>query len=133
MSASQIIIDALWSKICLPKQYQTPDGIDPSIFNVIGVNNNYLRVQTNGGTILQIQKESFRAAIDYLIRHSHISYDSRCRIGASIPNPGPLDAATRIPVQANATMVITYVLPILAATGVLMIDGNRPNAVWINL
>jgi hypothetical protein len=59
-----------------------------------------------------------------------VSPEKACRIGAGISGPGPLDEATRI--HSGGTMVIPYIVPILAATGIVGLSGERPNRVWLN-
>ena len=138
---SQTLIDAIWSQIAFSKiqthksksALKTPDKQNGSLFSVENKSPNELTIQTNGKARLTISKDAFRRALEYLIRHNHVSKEQVCEIGACISNPSPLDLTTRIPQTKRSTMVIPYVLPVLEAFGVLTIDGNRPNKVWLNL
>ena len=138
---SQTLIDAIWSQIALSKiethksqsALKTPDEQNGSFFSIANKSPNDLTVQTSGKARVTIDKEAFRRALEYLIRHNHVSKVQFCEIGACISNPGPLDLTTRTPQSKRSNMVIPYVLPILEAAGVLTIDGGRPNKVWLNL
>ena len=138
---SQTLIDAIWQDIpCVEMEsshseemFKTPDDSKGSPFRVVGKNDNEVTIQTGGGATLKIDKESFRRVLEYLIRHNHVSRVQFCEIGASRDNPGPLDLTSRIPQSKSSTLVIIYILPILARAGVLTIDGGRPNKVWLNL
>jgi len=133
MKITQTVVEAIWPKIAKTGHYRTPDKKKGAAFDVIASTEDCLTVQTGRGASIVIQKESFRATLEYLIKRTHTAEDRRCEVRASKSDPGLLDLATRDPAHARATMVIPYVLPILAATGVIVIDGNRPNAVWLNL
>lgn len=138
---SQTLIDAIWSQITLSKiethtsksALKTPDEQNGSLFSIVNKSPNDLTIQTSGKARVTINKEAFRRALEYLIRHNHVSRVQFCEIGASRDNPGPLDLTSRIPQSKGSTLVIIYILPILAGAGVLTIDGGRPNKVWLNL
>ena len=138
---SQTLIDAIWSQITLSKiethtsksALKTPDEQNGSLFSIVNKSPNDLTIQTSGKARVTINKEAFRRALEYLIRHNHVSRVQFCEIGASRDNPGPLDLTSRIPQSKGSTLVIIYSLPILAGAGVLTIDGGRPNKVWLNL
>jgi hypothetical protein len=133
MKMTQTVVEALWPKIAKKGHYRTPDKKKGAAFDVIASTKDCLTVQTGRGASIIIQKKSFQATLDFLIKQTHTADDRRCEIRASKSNPGFLDLASRIPAHSKATMVIPYVLPILAATGVITIDSNRPNAVWLNV
>ena len=138
---SQTIIDAIWSEIPVSnkagndkKPFKTPDDKKGSRFSVLEKTKDHLAIQTKSKKSSIIgSKDSFRRALEYLIRHNHISTPQACKIGASKSDPGPLDLSTRLPQSENSLMFIPYVLPILASAGVLTINGASPNKVWLNL
>jgi len=140
-TVSQTLIDAIWQEIPNVERgssnsvemFKTPDGSKGSPFGIGGKTDNEVTIQTSGGATLKIHKESFRRVLEYLIRHNHVSQVQFCEIGASRDNPGPLDLSSRIPQSKSSTLLITYILPILAGAGVVTIDGGRPNKVRLNL
>jgi len=139
---TQTLIDAIWSQIKESKRvatakskplFKTPDEVNGSEFDIVAKTQNDLTILTSGSSKITISKEAFRCALEYLIRNNHVSKVQACEIGACISNPGPLDLTTRAPQSKRSTMVIPYILPILAAARVLTIDGGRPNKVWLTL
>jgi hypothetical protein len=137
---SQTLIEAIWPEIPVSKTtndknpFKTPDDKKGSRFSVLKKTEDHLVIQTNRKkSSIIVSKDSFRRALEYLIRHNHVSTPQACKSGASKSDPGPLDLSTRLPQNKNSLMVIPYVLPILASAGVLTIDGGRSNKVWLNL
>jgi hypothetical protein len=138
---TQTITDAIWLQIGVSKTdtqkskntFKTPDDKKGSRFSVLNKTDDDLIIKTSRKSQLKISKESFRRALEYLIRHNHVSAVQYCEIGASKSEPSPLDLSTRIPQNKKSLMVIPYVLPILASTGVLATHGGRPNKVWLNI
>ena len=135
-----MLIDAVWPQIAISNSgvlkneetLQTPDsGGKP--FSVVKKTVDSVTIQTDGNNTVSVGKESFRSVLEYLILHNNVSRVQYCKIGASRDNPGPLDLASRIPQSKSSTLVIIYILPILAAAGIVKIDGGRPNKVWLNL
>ncbi|MCX8513087.1 MAG: hypothetical protein ORN83_15175, partial [Chthoniobacteraceae bacterium] len=110
--------------------YNTPDLQNGARFEAKTTSNG-VEILTDGKTKFSIPKEAFKAALRYLIEHKHLVRESACEINASQSDPGPLNAATR---RFTADrMNISYLLPILASTGLVGIDGIRKNKTWINL
>ena len=129
---SGLIIESLWPLVVKEGVvYRTPDDEKGAEFTVKESDEFWIRIETTGNSLITIQRDSFVAAIRYLMLHGHLGEDKSSPIGASIDNPGPLDLETRGP--SGGTMVIPYILPLLANLGVVGIDGSRPNKTWLNL
>jgi hypothetical protein len=126
------IIESLWAEISkIGEKYKTPDDIKGVPFSVVKLGKASLTIATVKKSSLKIPEEAFAAAIQYLIENGHYGKGEACLIKASQSDPGPLNKATRK--FTNNTMNISYVLPILASTGVVGIDGKRKNKTWIKL
>lgn len=124
------IIESLWPRLSNTKRaYTTPDNIAGSDFTVAKSDGVSITIQTSGGFLIAISRKSFIAAVHFLLEGCHVSLEKACRIGANIGEPGSLDMVTRI--HSGGTMVISYILPILATTGVVEVRGDRPNKAWI--
>ena len=129
-------LDAVWNEMCAPnRDYRTPDNQVGAEFSVAESDANSVLIQTGGGNPLTIRKQAFFAALKYLNEHKH-GPNNRCKID-SATNPevaGPLCLTTR---RANTVdgndgpRVITYIAPMLAGSGLVELDGNRPNQVWL--
>ena len=131
-SLTNHLITSIWPEIAENGlEYKTPDDQLGSPFTVVGSDNSCIKIETAGGNPITIQRESFTAAIVYLLENGHLSKTKACAIGANIGDPSPLDQATRV--YSRGVMVISYIVPILAEAGVVGINGKRPNATWINL
>ena len=132
---TQSLIDSLWDEIKTGSktEYRTPDNAKGNKFIVVGKTQSLLTVNVGTKTHIKIEKESFRRALEFLIRNNCVSSVLGSEVGASKSHPGPLDLSTRISQSNKSLMLIPYILPILADTGILSINGARPNKVWINL
>lgn len=128
-------LDAVWNEMCAPnRQYRTPDNQVGAEFSVAESDANSVLIQTGGGNPLRINKQAFFAALKYLDENQH-GPKRRLRIDSDT-NPekaGPLCLETR---RANnggkdGPRVITYIAPMLTETGLVQVDGNRPNRVWL--
>lgn len=129
---SEHLIGALWPELAkVGERYTTPDEQKGADFIVVESDESTISIKTTGGSIVQISRDSFIAALFLLIQEGHMSKERVCLIGANICDPGSLDSATRV--QSGGTMVISYILSILAETGIVGIDGERPNVTWINV
>ncbi len=127
---SEHLIDTLWPKLVKEgTTYRTPDEQKGTEYSIQKTENSTIIIQTAGNSLITIQQESFIAAIRYLLLHGHVRPENACPIGACIDKPSPLDQETRGP--SGGTMVIPYILPMLAATGVVRVCGGRPNRVWL--
>ena len=132
MSLTEHTISALWAALSeVEATYTTPDQQKGSKFKVVGSDESTIRVQTTGASIITIRRESFIAAVSFLLKNGHVSIAQACGIGAKVDAPSSLDEATRA--HSGGTMVIPYILPILSKTGIVEIDGGRPNSTWINI
>ena len=126
------ILDSVWPEISkIGEKYKTPDDNKGVPFSIVKLGKASLTIETDKKSSLKIPAEAFAAAIQYLIENGHYGKREACLIKASQTDPGPLNKATRK--FTNNTMNISYVLPILASTGVVCIDGKRKNKTWINL
>jgi len=129
---SQLIIDAVWCQLAKsPPSFKTPDKNRGEPFAITGVSED--KVFIKPAKVPHISKESFRQTIEFLIANNHVSAPTACEINASKSGGGPLDIASRVPQNSSGTMVITYVLPILASLGIVSIKSSRKNAVWLNV
>jgi len=129
---SKQLVDSLWPVLAQKEAtYKTPDEQMGSEFTVKKSDESSIGIHTSGNSLITIRRDSFIAAIRYLLLQGHVNAEKSCPIGASIDNSGPLARETSGP--SGGTMVIPYILPILAATGVVGITGKRPNQVWANI
>jgi len=116
------IIDLVWPEISTPgTQLFTPDEIKGAEFTITETNSTQIKIQTVGGSPIIIDKESFHAALHFLLSNGYTSPSNACEIGSSNDNPGELDLVSR----KASLRVINYILPILAEAGVVGIDGMR--------
>jgi len=123
------IIASVWEEISIiRKTYKTPSGV---LFTVRTEDSDSITIETTGGTRITILRKQFHEALKYLIENSHFGRDASCEIRADRTKPGLLNRATSS--LRNGTVVIPYILPMLASTGIVGIDGKRPNTTWVNL
>ena len=116
------LIDSIWTAISTPgTQLFTPDEITGAEFTIIESNPTLIKIQTSGGSQIGIDKESFHAALHFLLSNGYTSPSKACEIGSSNDNPGELDLVSR----KGSLRVINYILPILGEAGVVGIDGMR--------
>jgi hypothetical protein len=116
------IIDLVWPEISTPgTQLFTPDEMKGAEFTITESNSTQIKIITCSGSPISIDKESFHAALHFLLRNGYTSPSKACEIGASNGTPGELDRVSR---KGNQR-VINYILPILAEAGVVGIDGVR--------
>ncbi len=128
---SSIIIDGIWDEISQEGlKYTTPDDERGSDFTVEKSDATSISILTTGESSISIHRDSFIAAVRFLLEGGHVSPEKACRIGANKLDPGELDKASRI--HSGGTMVILYIVPILAATGIMGVSGERPNIVCLN-
>ena len=116
------LIDLIWTDISTAgTQLFTPDEIKGAEFMITESNSTQIKIKTCSGSPIIIDKESFHAALHFLLRNGHTSPSKACEIGSSNGTPGELDRVSR---KGNQR-VINYILPILAEAGVVGIDGVR--------
>lgn len=131
-------LDAVWNEMCAPnQQYRTPDNQVGAQFSVAESDPDWVSIRTGQGDnpTIRLRKSAFFAALKYLNEHQH-GPNHRCRIdSATAPeNAGPLCLTTRRANTADGSdgqRVITYIAPMLAGTGLVQVDGNRPNQIWL--
>ena len=78
---------------------------------------------------IEVPRQAFAHALEYLLSTYSISEAKPCEIRASLSTPSPLDLCTRLKGQ----MIIQYVLPLLQAAGLVKIEKTSPSAVWVCL
>ena len=116
------LIDLIWPEISTPgKTLLTPDDVKGAEFTIIESNPTLIKIKTYSGSPIIIDRESFHAALHFLLSNGYTSSSKACEIGSSNDNPGELDRVTR----KTGLRVINYILPILAEAGVIGIDGVR--------
>ena len=126
------LIDSIWTEISTPgTPLFTPDEIKGAEFTIIESNSTQIKIKTCSGSPIIIDKESFHAALHFLLSNGYTSPSNACEIGSSDDNPGELDLVSR----EGSLRVINYILPILATAGVVGIDGvrnskHRKNTTW---
>jgi len=129
------LIDSIWTKISTPgTQLFTPDEIKGAEFTITESNSTQIKIKTYSGSPIIIDRESFHAALHFLLSNGYTSSSKACEIGSSNDNPGELDRVTR----KTGLRVINYILPILAEAGVVGIDGMRnskhpKNTTWASV
>lgn len=132
VSLSELTIFSLWPEISKSgASYTTPDEMAGADFTVLDSDDSMIVIKTTGGTFIRIKRASFISAVFFLLSNGHVSQETSCRIGANISQPAGLDAATRD--HPNGTMVVSYVIPILAGTGIVEINIRRPNSTWLKI
>lgn len=124
------VIENIWGQIGDLNELFTPDNAARRLFRVIAVNENTVRIETEGGSLITIHRGAFFEALRYLLENNH-TQENPCEIRSSqtAEEAGPLCVTTRM-VNSNVR-VINYIVPILAAVGVLGVSGRRPNTTWL--
>jgi hypothetical protein len=100
-------------------------------FRVLKSTKNEIFEKPVGGRTKEIEvpRQAFAHALEYLLSTYSISEAKPCEIRASLSTPSPLDLCTRLKGQ----MIIQYVLPLLQAAGLVKIEKTSPSAVWVCL
>jgi hypothetical protein len=122
-------LESRWKTIHQGLCLVTPDNAKGSQFYIEAVNASNIVIKTDGGTLITIKRNAFEETLRYLLEHKHTD-QNRCPIGANKNNlnAGPLCIVAR---NTDGTMIISYLLPILAEMNLVGIDGNRPNKTWL--
>ena len=116
------LIDLIWTDISTAgTQLFTPDEIKGAEFMITESNSTQIKIKTCSGSPIIIDKESFHAALHFLLSNGYTSPSKACEIGSSNGTPGELDRVSR----KTGPRVINYILPILAEAGIVGIDGMR--------
>lgn len=124
-------LDAVWNDMrCPDKELRTPDDARGSLFSVESSDKDSITILTSGYNRIKIKKEAFIVALQYLDKHQH-GHDNKCEIrtGRETDVGGGLCKATRDIQKGQA--VIGYIAPMLATTGLVKLDGGRPNKIWL--
>lgn len=131
MSLIDAALNDRWNSIPLHHPLSTPS--DRKSLTVEAVLPDEIHILTAGGTPMKISRGAFYASLAYLLDHGHVA-SKPCVIDSNQQRDlaGPLCRAARDGNTANGgTRVITYVLPILQAMGLVEIDSGRPNKTWL--
>ncbi|WP_141243330.1 hypothetical protein [Bordetella genomosp. 1] len=120
----------VWPRIEGLTDLRTPDDAVGRAFTVEAVDRDAVEIATAGGSPIIIRRTAFLAVLRYLVAHGHgASNACEIRSNQTAEHSGPLCMAAR---EANGnTRVVNYVVPILAALGILGVDGTQPNATWL--
>jgi hypothetical protein len=122
-----VTIDGVWTHLAVGQAYATPDGIAPVPFSISHLDLSGIRISPQGVTIT---REAFSDALHYLRTNRHDQHNP-CVIRANNDPAlaGPLCNAARM---RNANVrCISYVLPVLAALGIVATRSARPNTAWV--
>lgn len=122
------VLSSRWSTLRPGQIIQTPS--QRKSFQILSISARNITIKTEGETKIEINRAALLAALDYLRHNKHI-VANKVKIGSNkvYNQAGPLCRATR---DANGVniMVSTYVIPLLAETGLVGIDCCRPNKTW---
>ena len=121
------LIQVSWNNLAVSHQYRTPDNQAGANFTIVRLTPTEIIIAPQNITI---SRASFDAAIHYLRHHNHYQ-NNPCRIASNnSPNlSGPLCSVARG--ANNNVRSINYILPVLAASNIVGINGRRPNTTWI--
>ena len=129
------VSNALWGRIAGLSGQRLATPANQSHFSVQAVSAAHVTVTTRGNSTLNISRDAFEQALDYLHIHGHKGQANHIDIGSNktASQAGPLCQAARTDANGNlGRMVITYVLPILEACGAVHIARTvRPSNVWL--
>lgn len=125
-----MVVDHFWPQIGKLTGLKTPDDVAGKYFTIKKISQNTVEIATEAGSSITIRREAMLEALRYLINHNH-NVSNSCEIHSNqiAEQSGPLCRATR-GVNSN-TRVINYIVPILAAVGILAVSGTRPNSTWL--
>lgn len=123
------LLDNLWNQLNAHAAYNTPDNIRQTEFTIQAINQNPDSITISPQNIT-ISKQAFLAALSHLTGNHH-TQGNPCQIRSSNTpkKAGPLCQAARK--VNNNVRCINYILPILAAAGIVGINGKRPNTTWL--
>ena len=125
-----IAINSVWAQASEPRAHVTPDDSLGKTFVVTSSTMDTITITTEGGTPIRIPRQSFVAAIRYLVLNRHDAANPcEIRSNKQIELAGPLCMAARE--ATGGTMVINYIAPILESTGIVALSGARPNRIWL--
>jgi len=124
-------LDNRWHTLEVGLELTTPDNTSGSPFSIGLINHDMVEILTNGGTSIEINRQAFISALEYLACNQHLE-NNPCRIGSNkdIQQAGPLCVAVRNANGVNV-MIINYLLSLLSRMNLVEINGNRPNTTWL--
>ena len=129
-SLARAAVSGVWIQASQRQALSTPDKHVSRQFQVVVADGTRITIQTEGGSPIAITREAFVAAVQYLAEHGHdVRNPCEIRSNQLAESAGPLCAVTRE--QNGGTRVINYIAPILASVGLVAIDSDRPNSVWL--
>lgn len=119
-------INGIWGGIIVGSSYKTPDNSKGKLFQITDRGPDAISIFPQK---ISISIESFIKALEFLVHNGH-NINNPIEIGSSNdPNEaGPLCKAARS--ANNNTRCINYILPILASSNYVGLDGKIPNKVW---
>lgn len=108
----------------------TPDEIRASTFSVEVVNQNEVVVLANMNSRITIPLAAFVSAVQVLIENNATEANP-LRIGSSNSDDNSLELCLDAKTHSGGTRVINYIASLLLRMGIVNIDHNRPNRIWI--
>ena len=120
---------AQWHSMEQGKNLRTPTK--RKTFEISFIYPDEVIIKTQGGTNIPIKRQAFLAVLNFLTENKH-NRSNKVEIESNKvrAKAGPLCLAARKG-NGSTTMVITYILPILADIGLVGIDSNIPTRTWI--
>lgn len=122
-------IDVAIANLAIGSVFVTPDQAIGVPFTITDVTPRHVQIQLNSGNDMDISRQAFLSANDFLHNSGHNS-SRPCPIASNNDHgqAGPLCQATR---AANDNVrCINYIVPILAQIGAVSFSGARPNTCW---
>jgi len=118
-----------WHTLQQGKSLNTPTK--RKTFEISSITPSEVTITTQGGTNITIKRQAFLAVVKFLTENKHNS-SNKVEIASNKvrAKAGPLCLAARAG-NGSTTMVITYILPILADIGLVGIDSNIPTRTWL--
>jgi hypothetical protein len=124
------LIDNTWALIQAGMFDFTPDETRASTFMVEDVNEDGVVVLANMNSRISIPRSAFVHAAQILIENNATQHNP-LRIGSSNSTENSLELCLGTKAESNGTRVINYIAPILLRMGIVSIDHNRPNRIWL--
>jgi len=131
MSLVNAALNDRWNSVPLLTTLYTPS--ERKSLTVWQITPDEMHISTEGGTEMKITRSAFSASLNYLLEQGHVA-SHPCAIASDQlrSEAGPLCLAARdANSESGGTRVITYVLPILKEMGLVEINSEIPNTVWL--
>jgi len=124
------VIEIHWTALQSGMFEFTPDEIRASTFSVEVVNQNEVVVLANMNSRITIPRAAFVSAVQVLIENN-ATEGNPLRIGSSNSDDNSLELCLDTKAHSGGTRVINYIASLLLRMGIVGIDHNRPNRIWI--